>query len=31
LYSKDAPMEIRAEAVIGSGRAARAAIPASKP
>lgn len=27
LFSKDAPMEIRAEAIIGSGRAAKVAIP----
>lgn len=31
LYSKDAPMEIRAEAVIGSGARARADIPAPAP
>jgi enamine deaminase RidA (YjgF/YER057c/UK114 family) len=31
LFSPDAPMEIRAEAVIGSGRAARVDIPAPKP
>jgi enamine deaminase RidA (YjgF/YER057c/UK114 family) len=27
LYTRDAPMEIRAEAIIGSGRAAKVAIP----
>ncbi|HEY0504339.1 MAG TPA: Rid family hydrolase [Lysobacter sp.] len=31
LFSKDAPMEIRAEAVIGSGARARADIPAPPP
>jgi hypothetical protein len=31
LFSKDAPMEIRAEAVIGSGARARAAIPVPAP
>jgi len=31
LYSEGAPMEIRAEAIIGSGRAAKVAIPAPQP
>lgn len=31
LYSEGAPMEIRAEAVIGSGRAAKVSIPAPPP
>ena len=31
LYSADAPMELRAEAIIGSGRAPRVDIPAPKP
>ncbi|QNP39449.1 Rid family hydrolase [Lysobacter solisilvae (ex Woo and Kim 2020)] len=31
LYSQDAPMEIRAEAVIGSGRAAKVSIPVPTP
>ena len=31
LFSADAPVELRAEAIIGSGRAAQAKIVASKP
>lgn len=31
LYAQGAPMEIRAEAIIGSGRAAKVAIPAPQP
>jgi enamine deaminase RidA (YjgF/YER057c/UK114 family) len=31
LYSADAPMELRAEAIIGSGRAPRVDIPAPRP
>ena len=31
LYSKDAPVELRAEAIIGSGKRARSAVPPQQP